>query len=161
VTTLDSLGEMVELVIRAAEYAENGIYTQALDESIGFVQEFEREMYREQRGPDGVAWAPLAPSTIAAKGHSTILVDTGRMFESLTTPQGTQDTVWMTGDNWFTFGTSVEYAHFHQTGTKNKDGSLRMVARPHVGVNGQVVSQIGNRLAAAVATQFNEGLSYG
>ena len=108
-------------------------------------------MYLGQHGPDGTTWASLSPVTIARKEHSAILVDTGRMFESLTTPNGTQDTIWITGPNWLTFGTEVEYAHFHQTGTK------RMPARPHVGLNEATVTQISQRLADAVASRINWG----
>lgn len=150
---LPSLGALINVVLQAADDAAKDTYTQALDDAIGLIQNWEREMYLGQFGPDGTAWAPLSPVTIARKEHSAILVDTGRMFESLTTPNGTQDTIWITGPNWLTFGTEVEYAHWHQTGTK------RMPARPHVGLNEATVTQISQRLADAVASRINQGIS--
>lgn len=150
---LPSLGALIDVVLQAADDAAKDTYTQALDDAIGLIQNWEREMYLGQFGPDGTAWAPLSPVTIARKEHSAILVDTGRMFESLTTPNGTQDTIWITGPSWLTFGTEVEYAHFHQTGTK------RMPARPHVGLNEATVTQISQRLADAVASRINQGIS--
>ena len=144
----DDLESLVSVVVKAGDEAAEADYTEALDDAIGIVQAFEREMYLRQQGPDGTPWAPLALSTILAKEHSAILVDTGRMFESLTTPNGTQDTIWTTGKNWLTFGTSVPYAHFHQTGTR------RMPARPHVGVDQQTTDRIGQRMAEAVAQQI-------
>ncbi len=152
-TQYPSLGQLIDVVLQATEDAVDGPYTQALDESIRIIQDWEREMYLGQHGPNGAAWAPLSPVTIARKEHSAILVDTGRMFESLTTPNGTEDTVWITGPTWLTFGTEVPYAHFHQTGTK------RMPARPHVGVNEATVTLIGQRLADAVAARINQGIN--
>jgi len=148
-----SLGVLIDVVLQAAGDAADGPYTQALDECIGLIQNWEREMYLGQHGPDGTAWAPLSPVTIDRKEHSAILVDTGRMFESLTTPNGTEDTVWITGPTWLTFGTEVPYAQYHQTGTK------RMPARPHVGINETTATQIGQRLADAVAARINQGIN--
>jgi len=41
-----------------------------------------QSLHREQRSPWGEAWAPLSPRTIAAKGHSVILLHTGKLRSS-------------------------------------------------------------------------------
>lgn len=39
-----------------------------------------RKTYRAGQDPYGVKWAPLAPSTVARKGHDTIMVETGQTY---------------------------------------------------------------------------------
>ena len=151
----DDLETMLDVVFRASEEAGEQDYTEALDEAITVLQDFERSMYLEQRGPNGQGWAPIAFSTANRKGHTSILVDTGRMFESLTTIDGTQDTIWQTGKTWLRFGTSVPYAHWHQTGTR------RMPARPHVGVDQTTADRVGTVLGEAVARRMAERIKHG
>jgi phage gpG-like protein len=145
-----NLESLVSVVIDAAESAADADYTEALDDAIEILQGFERRLYLEQRDAGGRAWAPLAMSTILRKEHGAILVDSGRMYESLTTPNGTADTIWETGDTWLRFGTSVPYAHWHQTGTR------RMPARPHVGCDQPTADTIARVLGNAVAEHIGE-----
>jgi len=70
------------------------------------------DSFAGSRSPDGSAWAPLAPSTVARRrlGSSTPLVDTGRLRSSMfarANPRGLQ------------FGTNVTYAAPHQIGASN------------------------------------------
>jgi phage gpG-like protein len=153
VNNYDDIPQLVTSIVAATEEAADADYTEALDDAIGIVQAFEREMYLRQQGPDGTPWKPLALPTVMAKGFSAILVETGRMFESLTTPNGTEDTIWITGKNWLTFGTEVPYAKFHQTGTR------RMPARPHVGIDQPTADRIGQRMADAVAQHIGDQIN--
>lgn len=145
--SFEDLGKDIAAIV---EKARSGDYSEALDESVGILQDFERTLFLEQRDPKGVPWKSLAYSTIKAKGHSTILVDTGKLYESLTTPSGTEDTVWMTGDTWLTFGTSLEYAHYHQDGVVI-DGVMVLARRTHVGCDQKTADNIGLKLGEAVA----------
>ena len=147
-----NLESLVSVVIDAAESAADADYTEALDDAIEILQGFERKLYLEQRDAGGRAWAPLAMSTILRKEHGAILVDSGRMYESLTTPNGTADTIWETGDTWLRFGTSVPYAHWHQTGTR------RMPARPHVGCDQLAADMIARILGEAVVDQIGDAI---
>ncbi len=62
-------------------------------------------------------WAPLAASTIAAKGHDTILSADGDLEESLTgTTDGPLREVTIRRDE-MAFVSRVDYARYHQTGT--------------------------------------------
>lgn len=148
----DSLNQLVKVVVKATTNASKASYTKDLDQAVTILQGFERRLYLEQRDADGNSWAPLAESTIQRKEHAAILVDSGRMYESLTTPDGTQDTIWQTGKTWLRFGTSVPYAHFHQTGTK------RMPARPHVGVDQLAADMIARILGEAVVDQIGDAI---
>lgn len=67
-----------------------------------------RALHAQQRDPWGAAWKPLAPATVRKKGHSRILIDTGRMLSSYSYR--------VEGDS-VRFGPRVPYARFHQFGT--------------------------------------------
>jgi phage gpG-like protein len=60
-------------------------------------------------------WAELAPSTVARKGHSIILQESGRLEHSF--HRGGADHVEMISRTRLTWGSSVPYGLFHQTGT--------------------------------------------
>jgi len=81
-----------------------------------------RRIAVEKRSPDGAPWAPLKPSTIAnrRKRSSSILTDTGRLLGSISHTATSRQAI---------IGTNVEYAGFHQSGTR------KMVARPFMGVS--------------------------
>ena len=68
--------------------------------------------------PSGKAWAPLDPGYGSWKSKNfpgrTTLVRTGRLFRSLTSMKGTPSYI---TPNIAEFGTSIEYAKFHQYGT--------------------------------------------
>lgn len=61
-------------------------------------------------------WPPLAASTVAQKGSGSILRETDALFSSLT-EQGASGATQEIFGNELIFGTSVEYATFHRTGT--------------------------------------------
>jgi len=71
-----------------------------------------RNHFLSQSGPGG--WPPLAQSTIAKKGHSTILIETGRLLASLT--GRSRDTILDVSRLRMRWGTRVPYAAFHEEG---------------------------------------------
>lgn len=63
-----------------------------------------------EKDPWGRPWKPLKPATIERKRSSKILRDTGRLWQSFT---------WRVEGDTLHFGTNVEYAPYHQFGTKH------------------------------------------
>ena len=57
-------------------------------------------------------WPALDPSTIEAKGHSTILIDSKDLFNSYTS-----DSAFSVGSDEILYGSDVPYADYHETGT--------------------------------------------
>jgi phage gpG-like protein len=94
----------------------------------------------------------LSQVTIDRKGFSQILVHTGRLYESVVTPNGTSDTIWETSADpaYLIFGTSVPYARYHQTGTR------RMPARPFMGMNRKTEQEIVNAVADAAVKRITK-----
>ncbi len=107
----------------------------------------EAEAFDQQREPGGTPWEPLKPSTIAKKGHSRILYETGTLMASLATVGGPGN-ISDIYDHGSAFGTDVEYAGFHQTGTS------RMPARPPVGTNDETVDGFAEKIADFVVDQL-------
>lgn len=69
-------------------------------------------------------WRPLAPATLRRKKGPGILRESGRLFDSLTSPGGEhEEEISKTEGRW---GTAVPYAIFHQTGTS------KMPTRPPI-----------------------------
>jgi phage gpG-like protein len=109
--------EMNRKLLRFAHNAEN--MKPAFDEIYEAFLEAEQDQFEGQGvGPSG-RWAPLAPSTQAAKDRLGIdgrilYGETGDLFASLTSwhdPNAVYDT---TPDS-ATFGSNVEYGKFHQS----------------------------------------------
>lgn len=76
-------------------------------------------LYRIDQGfakgqtPTGENWAPLAPGTIRGKGHSRVLVDTGKLrdsFDAMLTERGDTHTL--------TVFSTDENLKFHEFGTE-------------------------------------------
>lgn len=86
-----------------------------------------RDRFRTKTAPDGSSWEDLKPSTKAAKNNrGGILVDYGDLMRSITY-HASNDAV--------AVGSDRPYAKFPQTGTKNADGSERMVKRDFLGLS--------------------------
>lgn len=68
--------------------------------------------FRESRTPSGEAWTPLLQETVAKRRGTTAqpLRDTGRLATSVMTAHGLDHA---------TVGTNVDYAGFHQHGTRH------------------------------------------
>lgn len=108
--------------------------------------DFHAGLFADASDPAGVAWPPLAPSTIKRKGHDTILVETGRLRGSLAqkaTASGgdaVREVAELASETDVIFGTLVEYSPYHDVASNNRP------ARPHVGVNEQFVDGFCDRL---------------
>lgn len=124
-----------------------------MEAELAEVEEIERQSFASQTAANGEAWAPLKPATIRRKGHDRILMETGRLGVSLT-QRGHSDAVVEIvdepGQGGFARGTSVEYAGFHQTGTK------RMPARPPVGVSEEYCDGFAERAADYLVEHLKE-----
>lgn len=85
------------------------------------------EYFSREESPTGEAWEPLAVSTVQRKGHDTILLDTGRLVNSLVTDTADSIREEHAGDDFASiiFGTSVPYSIFHTAET----------GREHIGIN--------------------------
>ena len=111
------------------------------------IETAERGYFASETDSSGQAWAPLAASTIAKKGHDIILVETGALRASLVGVTG--DSIRDAGADFGVFGTSDPKAMFHQEGTS------RMPARPPVGVSEELLETIAGIIGDAVIAQIS------
>lgn len=121
-----------------------------LNQELGFLEMVHNDYFFDAVDPGGTAWAPLAPSTIAAKGHSNILVDTNRLLNSLTGPgpDAIRRVEGQRGNYQLVFGTNVEYAVFHDTGTAT------MPARPAVGFSDETLDKMTDHVLDGAVEQL-------
>ncbi len=110
-----------------------------------------QQYFDKAESPAGEQWPPLAPSTIAAKGHDTILIDSGRLHASLTGPNdGHFHEIVADGSgnqHILEWGSDIEYLTYHVTGTFNSDGSVRMPRRDPIGMTPEFVGRIQETIA--------------
>lgn len=137
--TIDSFDEFLEEVEQGIQRIREGDFTPPFRKAMKDFEEYHDFYFEEEVAYTGVPWAELSPITIEAKGHDTILFDTGRLRDSLTknTPDAIRE---IAGDVYspsFSFGTYVEYAAYHQAGTNN------LPARPPVGITEQGLELLG------------------
>ncbi len=100
--------------------------------------------FANQSTSDGQAWAPLAKATQERKGLNHILVRTGALRASLVDVDGAENIDEVTSHELID-GTAVDYATFHETGTKF------MPARPVIGMSTATLNQFATRIADATA----------
>jgi len=143
---LTDLKQLGGILLDIEERAQNADYESTLQPFLETLEKTHAEQFRGQQDSSGSAWAPLAPSTIAAKGHNRILYETGALEESLTSGGG--DAIREVFDRGLVFGTSTEYAIFHQEGTS------RMPARPPVGMQEATLDTMTNAVADAAVDQL-------
>lgn len=98
-----------------------------------------RERFDTKTAPDGTKWAPLAESTkkYLAKNFPSAqppLVRTGFLRDS---------TQYKVHGSAVRIGQSMHYAKYLQDGTKKKDGSEKMPARPSLGLSDEDVADLG------------------
>lgn len=106
--------------------------------------------FNTKTGPDGAQWPPLAPATVAAKGHGQILIDSTDLKQSLTN-SGAGDAIREAIDEGaskgLSFGTDVRnaqgqnYSVFHDKPYRNRP------ARRHVGTNDDHLTKMTERAA--------------
>lgn len=100
------------------------------------------DAFRQQAAPTGAAWAPLAASTLTRRrgggAGARILQDTGVLRNSITTQLLSSHAV--------AVGTRMEYAKFHQFGTR------KMPARPMLGLSAEGRREVETTLSRALAS---------
>jgi len=91
--------------------------------------------FRSEGEEGGDKWAELTPEYAGWKEihypGAPILQRTGDLVKSLTSSTDA-NAVLVEARKTLTLGSRLEYARYHQTGTRNKDGSPRMAARPEI-----------------------------
>ena len=100
--------------------------------------------FANQSTPDGQAWAPPAKATQQRKGLNPILVSTGALRASLVDVGGADNIDEVTSHE-LIYGTGIDYATFHETGTKF------MPARPVIGMSTATLNQLAIRIADTTA----------
>lgn len=130
----------VERVLDKMDYLlERGSFANAFELISENLEEQHGGMFTRGQDADGNRWAPLAPSTIAKKGHGTILVDKGDLMNSLV--GNNQNAIRDIYDREMHFGTSDPKAIYHDQGTR------KMPARPPVGISEETLDQAAEHCA--------------
>jgi len=151
----DDLKELIDNF----EHADLASGFAAIDEVIsqGFVENFFNQVDH-----NGRKWKPrkdkkLLSDTSGEEPHP-LLIKTGKMFQAAT---NTSDPAHIAdiqdGDRSIEIGISdelVPYAKYHHTGTKNKDGTLRMVARRVIYANDTTLNRAFQEFADAAEGQI-------
>lgn len=127
-------------------------YVKILQGIVADLETLHAQYFVSESDPTGKPWPVLEPSTIMAKGHDTILVDTGKLKASLEGKTGDSiREVFVEGEtHGLMFGTDLEYAHYHLTGTS------RMKARPEVGINNEVMDALTGRMLDFAIEELKE-----
>jgi phage virion morphogenesis protein len=107
-----------------------------------------RRIASEHRSPDGKNWPALAARTIAMKGHSRPLFNTGDMIGSLQTQASTFRS---------TVSTGVHYAGYQQFGTKRNPRGSPIPPRPFMGVSDSNELDLEKVSSDFVLRQFTRG----
>jgi phage gpG-like protein len=114
----------------------------AMEAEFGHLERLHETYFDNERAPDGSPWAPLAPSTIARKGHNRILIETDAMRKSLVDQSGDSiRELARASTQGLSFGTNDPKSPFHTKGTG------RMPAREHIGVTEDYADQLAERTA--------------
>lgn len=111
------------------------------------MEDAHQSYFDNNAGPDGEQWPKLSPVTVALKGHGTILVDEGRLKESLTDAFAPDAIREKTLDE-IVFGTSRINASIHQ------EGEGRIPRRSHTGFNEQLISECADLVADAFISKM-------
>jgi len=121
-------------------------------EVIADLETLHDKYFLAEKGPAG-KWEELAEETVFRKGHEGILWETKRLQASLIgqTADSIREVISEEHNSGFVFGTEVEYAHYHMTGTQN------MPARPMVGITEVEVDAIVNRMLDYTTQELVDG----
>lgn len=131
-------------------------YEKCLQDEMPIIAQLHAGFFRDETGPDGMAWRKLSPVTqkrVGAEGPDQILVDAGELKASLTElngPNGIRE-VQQLSDGWtLIFGTYDEKSAFHDDeshGYYPPIGSGIVPYRPHVGLTDEYLDQAVERVA--------------
>lgn len=128
----------VKAVIAVLERVANVDPREALEEIGAYLHRRVIENFERQSDPWGRPWEPLSPETVARKGSSRILEDTGGLRQSI---------AWrLVGSEAVAVGTNLEYAPVHQFGAKRKN----IPERPFLPVAETGVDLPGDHLADVI-----------
>jgi phage gpG-like protein len=108
--------------------------------------------FANQSTPDGEVWASLSKTTQKRKGLSPILVNTGALRASLVDVDGAETISELTSHE-LVAGTAIDYATFHETGTKF------MPARPIIGTSTATLDRLAARVADATVAAIVPNLA--
>ncbi len=114
-------------------------YEEPLKDFFEDLQDAHFDYFRNEHGPDGSAWPPLAPSTIARKGHDRILFDSGDLESQLVDDGAGIREVTHRG---LIYGTDLFYSIFHQ---EPQEGGLPR--REHVGMDDELLQVVVDSVA--------------
>ena len=138
--TLDDIADLVGVFEDVARSFDDITYEPILVALSPKLQELHKTYFESQTDPAGAKWKPLAPSTIARKGHDRILWETSALEQSLVTVTGdsVRDVIAEGFQEWLIWGTSVEYAMYHQ----EPGPTSRLPQRKHVGVTAEFIEEL-------------------
>jgi phage gpG-like protein len=153
--TVNGFSGLFDLVSNMVERLEQPTFQREQWQStVEVLEEMHRQYFVSATSPSGEAWAPLAPSTVARKGHAKILIDTQNLFQSLT-DSGAGDAIREADQEFLLFGTRREWAWVHMSGIDRPDRP-KLPARVHTGISeagiGQVVEVVAD---ASVELMFS------
>jgi len=146
---LKSLDDLQALYDDIALQFEEMDYVPFLYEELPRLEAFHRERFATQTDATGAAWKKNAPRTIKRKGHTRILrgipKEGHRLSKSLTqrlrhsTEDAVREVVQTDSFAGLSFGTTRPYH------AQNQDGTARIPARPHLGMNEKFVDGVATR----------------
>ena len=173
---IDSIADLPEVFTSVDEDFGLIEFEPFMEGELDKIADFERSLFDRQVSPDGSGWAPNAPSTIEAKGHSNVLrgirgprpakregvrstqkFGRFRLSNSLTlkskssTGDATREAVETASGAWLAFGTTVPYSVYHD------HGSSSFPARQHVGINDAFLDGMTERCLDYAIKQLAKG----
>jgi phage gpG-like protein len=120
----------------AAEWAETAPIIRDLSEQLkDIIYAAIAQNFDSATGPDGTKWPPHAPATIQRHGMHPLLILTGAMKDA-STISGAIGNYESVEDQRLVIGCTIDYAQFHQYGTKN------IPQREFFGLSDEAVQQI-------------------
>lgn len=112
-----SLAGDVQVSRKLLRIGDRAVHAKPAFEAIANVlMGIERRQFESEGRRSSGGWAELKQSTIDAKGDESILFDSGSLMSSLSEDGDEKMTKWAT-DEFLLFGSKLDYASYHQTGT--------------------------------------------
>lgn len=178
---IDSIDDLKEVYAGIAEDWNQIDYADWLGKELDLLSEVHKRYFDASAGPDGNAWAANAPRTVREKGHATVLrgvrgradrnvrgtknrprvrfvrsrwIRGFRLSTSLTAKtrqtfgDAIREAIATDDGGYLKFGTAVEYAGY------NDQGTSRIPARPHIGINEQHLTGMTERAADYTLAQL-------
>lgn len=125
-----------------------GDLTTPLNDIAEYLHQSTDDRFRQQIGPDGSPWAPLAPSTLARKKGGRILRDKGTLQDTLRHSVSNDE---------LSFGTDRPYGAIHQLGGKVQHAARSQQVYFRQGKDGSV----GSRFVKKSKSNFSQWVTRG